>query len=83
MITAKNLAIYRDFEGDDDGWSRAGCPGGKEFTDSDWGDIRNLLQELACMKKGLVSAEYADRIRQKAHQLSDSPEITNTLLEIA
>jgi len=83
MITAKNLATYRDFDVDDDGWPRAGCPGGKEFSDSDCGDLRNLLQELACMKIGLVSAEYAERIRQKAQQLSDGSDVAKILFEIA
>jgi len=35
------------------------------------------------MKIGLVSAEYAERIRQKAQQLSDGSDVAKILFEIA
>lgn len=83
MITERKFEIFQRFAGDEDGWSRAGCPGGEEFEERDWNDIRNLLQELTPLKKGLVSPEYAKRIHQRLDTLSASPQVKQILLESA
>ena len=83
MITTQKLAIYRKFEGDDDGWSRAGCPGGEKFADGDWVEIRNLLQQLSLLKRGVTSADYAERIRQKLSAQASDASVAQAMMDLA
>ena len=83
MITAPKLDIYRKFDGDDDGWSRAGCPGGEMFADGDWVEIRNLLQELSLLKRGVTSADYAERIRQKLSAVTSDASVAEIMMDLA
>jgi len=83
MITAQKLAIYRKFDGDDDGWSRAGCPGREHFADGDWEEIRNMLQELTLLKRGFAAEDYAERIRQKLSAKTSDASVAQTLFDLA
>jgi hypothetical protein len=83
MITTQKLAIYRKFDGDDDGWSRAGSPGGETFADGDWAEIRNLLQELSLLKRGLTSADYTERIRQKLSAETSDASVAQSMMDLA
>ncbi|HEV2693272.1 MAG TPA: hypothetical protein VG347_10290 [Verrucomicrobiae bacterium] len=80
MITIEQVSVYREFNGDDDGYSRAGCPGG---TGMDWGAIRNLLQELTMLKRNLVSPEYGGQIRQRLLEMTDDENTAKALFEMA
>jgi hypothetical protein len=82
-ITAPKLDIYRKFDGDDDGWSRAGCPGGEMFADGDWARVRNLLQELSLLKRGLTSADYAERIRHTLSVETSDASVAQTMMDLA
>jgi hypothetical protein len=83
MITPEKLAVYRKFGGDDDGWSRAGCPKGDIFEDGDWYAIRNLLQEVGMLKLNLVSREYEKQIRQRLSEMTSDPNTVQALFEMA
>ena len=80
MITSEQLSVYRKFNGDDDGYSRAGCPAGTEI---DWVAIRNLLQELTMLKRNLVSREYGEQIRQRLSQMTADEKTARALFEMA
>ena len=83
MITPEKLSVYREFRGDDDGWSRAGCPKGSIFDDGDWVAIRNLLQELTLLKRNLVSKEYGEQIHQRLSAMSADQDTARALMEMA
>ena len=83
MITSAALKIYERFDGDDDGWSRAGCPGSEQFGESGWYEIRNLLQEATCLRRNLVSPEYARQIKEKIEKQTESAEVAATLIRLA
>ena len=83
MITAEKLEIYRKFQGDDDGWVRMGCPGRGVIGGADWAEIRNLLQELALLKNGLASTDYAERIRRKLSDVTSDADTAKALLDLA
>lgn len=80
MITAEQLLVYRKFEGDDDGYSIAGSPAGTEIA---WVAIRNLLQELTMLKRGLVSKEYGDQIRERLANMAADEDTALALFEMA
>ncbi|HEY4415248.1 MAG TPA: hypothetical protein VGO57_06110 [Verrucomicrobiae bacterium] len=83
MITSEKLAVYCEFSGDDDGWSRAGCPKGDVFDDGDWVAIRNLTQELTMLKRSLVSREYGEQIRQRLSEMTADQDTARALFEMA
>jgi len=83
MITSAALRIYAQFDGDDDGWSRAGCPGCEHFGDRGWYEIRDLLQEVTCLCRNLVSPEYAKEIKTKIQKQTESPEAAAALMKLA
>jgi hypothetical protein len=80
MITSEQLVVYRKFNGDEDIYSRAGCPDGNEI---DWVAIRNLLQELTMMKRNLVSREFGEQIRQRLSEMTADQNTARELLEMA
>lgn len=80
MITFEQLSVYREFDGDDDGYSRAGCPAGIEI---DWVAIRNLLQEITMLKRNLVSREYGKQIRQRLSEMTADENTARALFEMA
>jgi len=67
----------------DDGWSRAGCPGEEMSADEDWAEIRNLLQELTLLKRGVTSTDYAERIRQKLSAKASDASVAQTMMDLA
>ena len=81
MITSEQLAVYRDFNGDIDDYSRSGCP--KEGDGLDWHAVDSLLQELTMLKRNLVSKEYAGQIRQKLSEMTADEATARALLEMA
>jgi hypothetical protein len=82
MITSEKLAVYREFGGDEDGWSRAGCPKRGLIDDDDWVAIRNLIQELTMLKRNLVSSEYGEQIRRRLSEMTADQDTAQELLEM-
>jgi hypothetical protein len=83
MITLAKLAVYREFGGNDDGWSRAGCPKQEIFEDKDWSTIGNLLQELTMLKRNLVSKEYGEDISKRLAEVAADKATAKALLDLA
>ncbi|HXT02491.1 MAG TPA: hypothetical protein VN915_17600 [Elusimicrobiota bacterium] len=69
MISRKKLSIYKRLNGDDDMFSYIGTEDEKQLiAPEDWSQIRLLITELGQLKAGLVSEEYAVRIREHLRQ---------------
>ena len=65
MITDAKLTIYQRFDGDIDGWARAGTPLEKALmTDADWAEISEILVRLAIVKSGQATAGYEAETRR-------------------
>jgi hypothetical protein len=84
MITEAGLAVYRSFNGDGDGFARAGTVAQKaQLSGTEWGLVESFLQDLYLVQQGLVSAEYAVGVQHRlAHQCS-SPEVIASLEAMA
>ena len=53
------------------------------FADGDWAEIRNLLQELSLLKRGVTSPEYAGRIRQKLSAQTSDASVAQAMMDLA
>ena len=59
MITDEKLTVYQRYDGDIDGWVRAGTPMEKSLmTDDDWTAIAELLLRLALVKSGRAADTF-------------------------
>jgi hypothetical protein len=85
MITQQKLAIYTRFDGDVDAWQRADMPERHVMEDggANWHDIGSLVQELTMLKRKLVSAEYAERIRMKLSRMTADQKVAEAMMELA
>ena len=84
MITQKKLEIYKRYDGDIDGWVRVGDKEEKKImSDNDWFEIQDLIQKITILKRGLASEEFAKRINTIIHELTDTKETANKLIDFA
>jgi hypothetical protein len=80
MITKEKLNNYIFFNGDIDGWARAGTHSQKEgMSDSDWFLIDNLMQDLVIAQNGNASADFCSTLEQKLADNCDSNETVKLL----
>lgn len=80
MITAKKLSIYRKYDGDVDGWARAGSWREKKImSDQDWYDIDELLRRLHLVEAGLASAEFESQTRVMLEERTKNAEVARLL----
>lgn len=84
MITEEMLALYCRFDGDIDGFARAGLAHERVLiSDQQWYELDALLQELHLAKANLVSAKYRAEIEQRLSAMSASPRVTEWLWQLA
>ncbi len=70
MITKEKINIYKNYDGDIDGWARAGNKTEKELmTDKDWIIIDDLLQDIFLLKKGRSSSGFNQRTVKKLKEV--------------
>lgn len=80
MITKEKIAVYTYFNGDIDGWARAGTRNQKAImNDKDWLLIEELLQDIRLLKRGLASETYMHSIKKRMSECCDS---SNTISEL-
>lgn len=66
MITLEKLTIYREFNGDIDGWARVANGKAKShMTDADWYLIDELLMGLTIVGTGLASPSFMHEVESK------------------
>jgi hypothetical protein len=66
MITLEKLGIYKEFNGDIDGWARASTGKVRSgIADADWYLIDELLTGLAVVGTGLASPSFVRELEAK------------------
>jgi hypothetical protein len=84
MITEEMLDVYAKFNGDIDGFSRAGTAHERcVINDEQWSELSAFLQELFLVKTGSASAEYAEKLNERLTQLSASSKVKERLWKLA
>ncbi len=72
MITAEKLKIFKKYNGDADGFTRAGKKSEKELMDNqDWSLIDSVIQDLEMSKNGLCSNNFKNQITKKLNDQFD------------
>jgi hypothetical protein len=80
MITKEKLDIYKRYQGDLDGWVRTSNPNERTITEADWSEIDLLIHQLTVLKNGLVSDEYAARIKEALKSKTEDDMVAKDLL---
>ena len=62
MLTSEQVKLYVKFDGDIDGWARAG---GEGMSDAQWHQLDELVQKLLLVASGEASAEMRSRVRSE------------------
>ncbi len=89
MITLKKLQIFKKYNGDPDGWLLLANENEKEaMNDGDWFQIKNFINDIRIIKKGLTSVEYAknfeislknnsedEKVMEYVHKLANEQEV--------
>jgi hypothetical protein len=66
MLTLPKLKIYTRFDGDIDGWARAGTQKEKTImTDDDWFAIDGFIDDICLAKKGFASEEFSQTLKER------------------
>ncbi len=82
MITRRKIKIYTKYEGDQDagarGWSLF-----YEMSDTDWGILERLIQDIILVNNGLASDDYAVALGKRLIENCDSPETIDRLKDLA
>ena len=67
---------------DVDGWVRIGDEKEKKIMDdNDWFEIQELVQKITLLNRGLVSEEFAQRIKESLQELTDSEDTADLLMD--
>ena len=84
MITVNKLQIYRQYDGDIDGWVRCthGNPSPK-MTDDDWYVIEKLRLGLFSIHTLSCAESYKEQVLKDLRDLTDSEDARNLLIEIS
>jgi hypothetical protein len=84
MITIEKIRIYNYFNGDIDGWARAGTKEQKAIIqDKDWFLIEGFVQDIRLGKKGLASETYMKAIAERLSESCDSEKSIQELKNLA
>lgn len=83
-ITGEVLRIYAKYGGDLDGFARmAGAEERAVLSDAGWHAIDVLVSSVSHMKRGLVSPEYAERIRRSLREQCLDEAVMQALIDMA
>lgn len=84
VITAQMLEIYVRFGGDVDGFARMASARERAVIDTtQWWEITTLLQEVHALKTGAAAPGYAEEIRRRLAEQSESLAVEDWLCRIA
>ena len=84
MLTTKKILIYKDFEGDIDGWARLGTSVQKaEMMDKDWFLIDEFVRDIRLVKKGLASEVFMKFIDERLREVCDNAGTIAELKELS
>lgn len=84
MITDAKLTVYERFDGDIDGWARAGTPLEKALMpDADWAEISEILLRLAIAKSGHATAGYEAETRRMIAAAVENESVAKRLIDHA
>ena len=78
MITSYKLMIYRNYNGDIDGFARTAST--EAITDQEWADITRLLSLVHILRFNNPSTEFADRINGELDKNCDNENTRNLIL---
>lgn len=77
MITIEKLKIYKQYEGDEDMFSRAGRTSHQQLFDKhDWAIITDCEQSIELIAKGMTSVEFRNKTIQDMRKIFDSDAFT-------
>jgi hypothetical protein len=80
MITKAKLDIYKRYQGDIDGWARTNSQNEMIIAEEDWSEIDLLIHQLTVLKNGLVSDDYAARIKDALKSKTEDDLVAKDLL---
>jgi hypothetical protein len=70
-LTANQIAIYKKFGGDEDGFARTATPEQRAAMKGvRWSDIDELVQALSIVRKGLASTQFRQDTLARARELT-------------
>ena len=76
MITSQHIAIYLSYRGDRQEFARAATESEKALIDEKlWALIEGLLEDIALIKNGLASEDYAEDVERRLEIICHSPEV--------
>ena len=80
MITLRKIEIFDRYRGEVDAWARTGSTDERSaMSDRDWYEIGALVQDIAAVRSGRVSAQFAERLERKLSALGDDPALVPAL----
>lgn len=84
MITESKIKIYIAYKGDIDAWGRVNKKNERELmTDSDWYQLKGLVQDLVIISRGLASESYIIQIESRLQDECDNMATINLLKKAA
>jgi hypothetical protein len=84
MITDEQLTVFLRYDGDIDGWVRAGTPIERSLlTDENRAAIAELLQRLAIVKSGQAADGYRSETQRLVAAVAVDEGVAKRLMECA
>jgi hypothetical protein len=84
VLTADKIEVYRRFNGDGDGFSRAEfSQRTSDITDADWSAIDELRQALFIIANGMASPEFAVSVEKRMANITADDRARQALRELA
>lgn len=80
MITARKLEIFEKYRGEIDAWAcTAPAEDKRAMCDADWYEIGALVQDLASVRSGRVSAAFVERVERRLHEQAGDEALVQAL----
>ncbi|KAA9034563.1 hypothetical protein FW778_22260 [Ginsengibacter hankyongi] len=84
MINGEKIKIYKNYNGDIDGWAKTSKKNERAIMDdSDWYLVESLIQDIKIVKKGLGSSDYSNDVYERLNKNCDSAETVEKLKALA
>ena len=84
MIALTKAHIYREFDGDNDGWSRLGnLSDRQQMSEADWSDLDQILRKLSIVQSGQASPEFESRTFAELRALCENNEVCDYVQQLA
>jgi hypothetical protein len=84
MITKAAVQVYREFNGNPNGYAQAVTPAQRAvLPERDWTLILDFIQDLYLVQQGLASPDYTARLERRLHDHCSGHEVIAALTGLA